>query len=194
MKTYKVVYGQNLFDVALALYGSAEGVFALMVANPGLGVSSVLEEGDELQYQEDWEINPSIVAYYKENNIIPANGEIKLDTELPDENPFAIVFADADCSRMYMDVSGSGTIRVSWGDGKAMETYTLGSSPISISHWFPDVTSEKTVRMYGDPVFSLLRIKTGRGELRFLREINIQQYSNSSMLKDSGARMLIKNN
>ena len=34
MRTYTVRTGQNIFDVALTLYGSIEGVFDLLVSNP----------------------------------------------------------------------------------------------------------------------------------------------------------------
>ncbi len=187
------MYGQNIFDVALALYGSVEGVFALLVANPGLGVSAELEEGDELLYDENWEINPSIVKYLGDNGITPANGEAKLAADERDDIPFAIIYAEKGSSRISMDPSGPGTIEACWGDGKSIDTYELSGTPAGISHWFPDVATEKTVKLYGTPVFEKLAIKTGAGELRFLKEISIQQYSNESRLSDSDAKLLIKN-
>ena len=50
MATYTVQYGQNLFDVALTLYGSIEGILDLLVNNKNLSINTELKYGDELEY------------------------------------------------------------------------------------------------------------------------------------------------
>ena len=42
MGSYRVVTGQNIYDVALHLYGSVEGIVDLLVNNPALSLETVL--------------------------------------------------------------------------------------------------------------------------------------------------------
>jgi hypothetical protein len=64
MRTIKAIKGQTVFDVALAELGSAEGVFAILDMNPGLGFSSVLSEGD-LVHVPAKVINRHVRDYFK---------------------------------------------------------------------------------------------------------------------------------
>ena len=81
MNTYIVKSGQNLFDVAITLYGSIEGVFDLLISNKDrvgqmpLSYDSKLYPGDVLYYNQDFIINNTIKSYFKDNSIKVANGE-----------------------------------------------------------------------------------------------------------------------
>lgn len=80
MKKYIVKSGQNLFDVALAIYGSIEGVFDLLVSNPdvngqALSFDVLLSAGTELNYNEEYTINSDIRDWLSVNKIKVANGE-----------------------------------------------------------------------------------------------------------------------
>ena len=48
MGSYRVVTGQNIYDVALHLYGSVEGIVDLLVNNPALSLETELCSGQEL--------------------------------------------------------------------------------------------------------------------------------------------------
>ena len=48
MGSYRVVAGQNIYDVALHLYGSVEGIVDLLVNNPALSLETELCSGQEL--------------------------------------------------------------------------------------------------------------------------------------------------
>ena len=50
MQVYKVQKNQNIYDVALYLFGSIEGIFELMANNPELSYDTELKEGDELYW------------------------------------------------------------------------------------------------------------------------------------------------
>ena len=50
MGRYRVIAGQNIFDVALHLYGSIEGIVDLMMNNADLSLATVLTVGQELVY------------------------------------------------------------------------------------------------------------------------------------------------
>ena len=73
MAEYTVQTGQNLFDVALSLYGSIEGLLDLMVNNPTLSIDSEIKSGDRLQYTPYYYEDQTVLQYYKSNNIVPSN-------------------------------------------------------------------------------------------------------------------------
>ena len=50
MGKYTVTEGQNLYDVALHLTGSIEGIVDLLICNPALSLADTLRSGDELFY------------------------------------------------------------------------------------------------------------------------------------------------
>lgn len=77
MKKYIVKSGQNIFDVALAIYGSVEGVFDLLVSNESQSLSfdTILSPGLSLDYNEEYVIYSNISEWLSNNNIKVANGE-----------------------------------------------------------------------------------------------------------------------
>lgn len=75
MATYKVRSGQNIYDIALSLYGSLEGVFYLLAANKWLTLETFLKCGMEIEYSEELVINNDIPIWFKDNSIKVKNGE-----------------------------------------------------------------------------------------------------------------------
>jgi len=75
MGKYTVISGQNLYDVALHIHGSIEGITDLLVSNPTLSMATVLSQGQELIYSDDYVIDPEIVAWNRLHRVVPANGE-----------------------------------------------------------------------------------------------------------------------
>lgn len=68
---YLVLAGQSLADVALRVYGSADGAIVLAEEN-GLEVTDVLESGQVLEYQPEKVMNKGIVQYYAAQDVRPA--------------------------------------------------------------------------------------------------------------------------
>lgn len=66
-----VLSGQSLVDVAIQVYGSAEGVFALAEEN-GLEVTDALEAGQVLEYRTENIVSKNIADYYSTKRIHPA--------------------------------------------------------------------------------------------------------------------------
>ena len=73
MAEYIVKTGQNLFDIALSLYGSIEGIIDLFACNKTLSIDSEIKDGDILLYTPDYIEDSTVVQYYKNNMIVPAN-------------------------------------------------------------------------------------------------------------------------
>lgn len=115
MGSYRVVAGQNIYDVALHLYGSVEGIVDLLVNNPALSLETELCSGQELTYTDGFVINADVVAYNEMHGIVPSNGERHVYPKYF-TGPFTAAFllppalVSAECK-----VSGTGTLEVDWG-------------------------------------------------------------------------------
>lgn len=81
MNQYKVRSGENIFDVALTLYGSIEGVFDLLISNPDgidngpLTINTKLKPGMILNYHTEYRINQDIVKWVEDEKIRILNGD-----------------------------------------------------------------------------------------------------------------------
>lgn len=70
MQKATVVSGQNLFDIALQLTGSASAAFWIALEN-GLSITDEITPGMELTYSGDVVV-PDVLGYYQQNRIQPA--------------------------------------------------------------------------------------------------------------------------
>lgn len=75
MAQYKVRSGQNIYDIALALYGSVEGIFPLLAQNEWLTLETELDHTMSIDYSEDLAINKDITIWLKENGVNVKNGD-----------------------------------------------------------------------------------------------------------------------
>ena len=129
MGKYRVVAGQNIYDVALYLYGSIEGVVDLLINNPDLSFATTLTAGRELVYTDDFVIRADVVAYNGLHGIVPANGER--------------------CA-----VSGAGQLEIDWGDNSDTETVLLADTPQLLTHTFDNkVRDRRRIRWFTDACF-----------------------------------------
>ena len=152
MGSYRVVAGQNIYDVALHLYGSVEGIVDLLVNNPALSLETELCSGQELAYTDGFVINADVVAYNEMHGIVPSNGERHVYPKYF-TGPFTAAFllppalVSAECK-----VSGTGTLEVDWGDDSAVETVILGHTPCTLRHTF-DRRVRRKIRWFTDAEF-----------------------------------------
>lgn len=150
MGRYTIQSGQNIYDVALHIYGSIEGIVDLLMSNSKLSMCDVLKSGDELLFTDDYLINPDVVAYMRTKNLQPANGErhvyykktthpIILSFKMPNAEKFAEI-----------GISGQGIIEIDWGDNSDIQTIDLSNSIKPIFHSFDNLTGEeRKIRIYG---------------------------------------------
>jgi hypothetical protein len=78
MNKYVVKTGQNIYDVALVLYGSIEGIFDLLVSNSDISFNTTFSAGMTLNYHDDFVVNQDIVSYFDTNNIKVKNGQYEI--------------------------------------------------------------------------------------------------------------------
>lgn len=150
MQVYEVKKSQNLFDVALACHGSIEGIFDLLVNNENLSFETVLEEGDELYWDEDFVINGDIVTELDSTlNIIPANGERHVYYKETEEPLCCVITVSEEDASITLKMSGDGVMTVDWGDNTELEEIELQSTLQTYCHFFDNETDKRVVRLYG---------------------------------------------
>lgn len=86
-----VLTGQTLMDVALQVYGSAEGVFTLAAEN-GLEVTDMLRPGQVLEYQPEQVLNKGVAQYYATRGVCPATAFDGSQTERIHDETFDLTY------------------------------------------------------------------------------------------------------
>lgn len=154
MGRYKVAAGQNIYDVALHLYGSIEGIVDLMMCNADLSLDDNLGVGQELIYSDDFVINADVVAYNEMHGIVPSNGEHHVYPK-SFTRPLAVAFTlSPEVLNVKCSVSGAGTVEVDWGDNSDVEVVTLTEKPQTLSHIFDNkVRKRRRIRWFTDAYF-----------------------------------------
>ncbi len=180
MAIYKVKSNQNIYDVALHLYGTIEGMFDLLISNPSLSMSSELRAGMELEYHDDFIINPSIVNQFTENNIIPINGEREVYFKETDAPLRAIIKVPEDIDVFLFSMSGEGVLIVDWGDNSPLENIALTHTQTLIEHHFNSRVNLRRIRFYGD--FSILQFDATNleGEVFLTAPMAVDEYVSHS--------------
>lgn len=179
MGRYIVTTGQNIYDIALHIYGSVEGIVDLMMNNPELSLADTLRQGDELIYSDDFIISPDIVAYNRMHNIVPANGERNVYyKEPPRQFPtvdIEILIPNTETATSLL-LAGAGEIAFDWGDNTAIEYFRLEGTPRRYSHIFDSsVAGKRKIRIYGGSSITQADLSSLRAtNIFFLTKNNIE--------------------
>ena len=154
MGKYRVIAGQNLYDIALHIYGSIEGIVDLMMCNIDLSLDTTLKVGDELIYSDDFVINADVVAYNEMHGIVPSNGEHHVYPKVFTK-PLAVAFSlPTQILSVQCSVSGVGTLEIDWGDNSDTEVITLTDKPQLLKHIFNNkVRKRRRIRWFTDAYF-----------------------------------------
>ena len=150
MQVYKVKNNQNLYDVSIAVYGSIEGIFDLLVNNSDLSFDSKLYEGQELYWDEDFVVYDSIVSTLEADNIIPVNGERHVYYKDTDQPLRCVIQVSENDAALTLLLAGDGDMIVDWGDNSDLQTIALRSTLQNYTHYFDNATDRRTIRLYGD--------------------------------------------
>lgn len=153
MGKYVITTGQNLYDVAMHLYGSIEGIVDLLINNPDLSMDDKLITGDRLVYTDDYVINEDIVTYNTAHSILPASGERNIYFKCPNfPKIIEIQLDNKETSASFTHIS-KGDIEVDWGDNTPIEKVVLKDEKISTLHYFDSkISSKRRIRIYGNNV------------------------------------------
>lgn len=179
MGKYTVTEGQNLYDVALHLTGSIEGIVDLLICNPALSLADTLRSGDELFYTDDFVINADVVARYRREQIVPAGGERNVYPKYPSGNRRLWFTLDAVQISTSFSLSGNGSVEIDWGDNSPLEAVVLNSSRRELSHRFDNtVAMPRQVRLYGDFTLQSLDLSaSGARRIRLSEPLRCERFS-----------------
>lgn len=177
MATYRVKHGQNLFDIAVCLYGSIEGLFDLLISNPKLSLNDDLQPGTELEYHEYFVINSGIVDEMQKEHIVPGNGERHVYFKEPVEEKRAICTIPPDKDYSSLIVSGDGHMVIDWGDNSDLESIALTLTHQVLEHYFDNKVNEKRkIKIYGDFRLTFLDTSEIGGDLLLLKPLVVDEY------------------
>lgn len=186
MAIHKVTANQNIWDVALQLYGTIEGVFDLLISNPALTMTTDLVPGMELEYHDYFVINEGIVSSLKSNNLVPGNGQRHVYYKHTTEPLVFICGVPADQEFMDFSVSGDGTMVIDWGDNTELEYVKLSHTTRRLQHYFDNTVDERRARIYGN--FNILSLNASllKGDLFTVRPVIVDEFisrANGNSLK-----------
>lgn len=186
MAKYKIKTGQNIFDVAIHLYGSIEGLFDLLISNTWLTMNTDLKPGIELEYHDYYVINDGIVNEINNNQIIPSNGSRHVYNKESQYSLRAICHISPDSTLSCLSISGDGTMQIDWGDNSGLEDIVLSNSKVSLSHYFDNTVEQRRIKIYGD--FNLMTLDSSKlnGDIFPITPIVVDEYvsrSNRNSLK-----------
>lgn len=146
---YNVSSGQNIFDVALAVHGTIEGLFDLMVNNPELSFETRLA-GEMALAHDDTPVNKDIVDTLRNDGITPANGDRGVYYKDAGVPVVCVIDVPADEYSFTISLSGDGEMLVDWGDNTDIERIGLTTDVRPHKHYFDNRTGSRMVRLYGD--------------------------------------------
>lgn len=179
MGKYTVTEGQNLYDVALHLTGSIEGIVDLLICNPALSLADTLRSGDELFYTDGFVINADVVARYRREQIVPAGGERNVYPKYPSGHRRLWFTLEAEQISTSFSLSGNGNVEIDWGDNSPLEAVALSSSVRHLGHRFDNtVATPRQVRIYGDFTLQSLDLSaSGAHRIRLSEPLHCERFS-----------------
>ena len=143
MSQYTVGIGENIYDVALKLYGSIEGIVDLLASNK-VTMETRLEKGMVLEYHEV-PINQDIVKWLADNEIAVKNSESGV-AALNEGSPHIIVRQSGQFSSIVVKVAEGASLLVEWGDGVCSSVND--NKETIVEHNYAD-SGEHIIRIYG---------------------------------------------
>lgn len=176
MPIYKVKGSQTLFDIALHLYGTIEGVFDLLISNPKLNMTVDLVAGQELEYHNEFVINQGIVDKFAEDDMTIINGERHVYFKPVTEDLRAIIKAPQDLDVEEFVISGEGVMMVDWGDNTDIESISLSHNSTLISHYFDNVVDERRIKIYGNFSVQYLDLSRLKGDIFLTKPLVVDEF------------------
>lgn len=180
MAEHVVKSNQNIFDIALELYGSIEGLFDLLISNETLSMTTDLIAGMKLQYHDYFVINEGIAKSIKENNYTPANGERHVYFKKPEYELFAVCGIDNKIHSSSIIVSGQGNIQIDWGDNSDLETIVLSNQSQEFTHYFDNTVDTRRMKFYGDCTIMTFDVSNLNGDMFLTRPLIVDEYISKS--------------
>lgn len=176
MATYIVKQAQNIWDIAISLYGSVEGVFDLLISNPEIGMKTDLPPGMGLEYHPDFVINRGVVDWIGTNVGTPANKERNVYFNNSESPLKAIGLVPESEEYVCFSMCGQGVMIVDWGDNSGLQPVTLTNTVSVIEHYFDNTVSSRRLKFYGDFEIEVLDFTKFAGTLYPVAPITVDEF------------------
>ncbi len=179
MGIYKTTHGQSIYDVALHIYGSVEGITDLLINNETLSIDTTLQSGDELIYTDDYILNKEVVAYYTTHNITPSTGLRSVYPKYPTLPKSIEIYTSNKSLSVSLSIWGVGRIEIDWGDNSDIQSVELKDEPLKLSHTFDNkIKSSRKITLYfNTPLKSLDFSGVMPTSFYILRSIYIERFT-----------------
>lgn len=184
MAQYTVRHNQNLYDIAVLLHGSIEGIFDLLISNKELSMNTILTPGMVLEYHDYYTTNDEVLEVIRENGYMPANGEREVYFKSTDK-PIALQFEISNnLDHALFRVGGTGTITVDWGDNSQLEDIVLSETK-DVEHYFDDQVDEvRVIRFYGDFQITEFFPSVLADNMYTMKPLDMEEFTCSSLTFD----------
>lgn len=176
MAQYQAISNQNIFDIALHLYGSIEGIYDLLLSNPWLTMKSEIPKGTILEYHDYFVISPGIVSEINKQQYVPANGERKVYFKKNDSPCVVQLIVPKEATKIAFVWSGEGNAIIDWGDNSSLETIQLKTSVDEYVHYFDNNVDNRVVKIYGDFTLRVWNTSGNEGTMYIIRPIVVDEY------------------
>lgn len=196
MGKYTVTTGQNLYDIAIHLYGSIEGIVDLMIQNPELSLQDRLKAGDVLLFTDDFTINTDIIAYNKMHMITPAAGERHVYHKEPGLPRIMEFHLPSSRTSAGITFTGHGELEIDWGDNTDLQKLILTEKQTNIYHNFDSaIALKRKIRLYGtDLLFESLDTSALQPDsVFFIRPVHVENFIFKKAHTNIGFLSLLKN-
>lgn len=200
--TYIVQNKQNIYDVAVQLYGSVEGIFDLLITNDWLTMDTTLKAGDELQYHPQYTLNKDILGLLNERGIVVVNGDGAEVTSYYGMMPVFVLSATiGDSLTGKMTIGGTGSIFVDWGDSGS-STHRLSGTTVVAGHNYGR-SDNYTIKCYADGTLNWIDLRGLSSTLYLTQNVTLEALLTDSRetipdmslfdLIDSVDRLMLRN-
>ena len=159
MGVYVVKSGQTIYNIALDIYGSIEGVTDLIVNNELLSFDSDLKVGDKLLFSDDYFFKKDIVDFFVANKIQPSTGQLNVYFKKSVLDRVMDFVVSNKVRQGAFSVSGNGLLEVDWGDNSDIQVVCLRSDIQTINHIYDNnVVENRNVRFYSNANLDVLEL------------------------------------
>lgn len=162
MAQYQVKNNQNIFDIAIQLYGSIEGIYDLLISNEWLSMTTELKGGMLLEYHDYYITNEGIQSQIAYSGLIPANNERHVYYKTVDEALKLLIEVPVDSLKTEFSISGDGAMIIDWGDNSKIDVIPLSHIEKVICHYYDNEVDERMVKIYGN--FNILHWDTSKSD------------------------------
>lgn len=176
---YVVRTGENIYDIALTLFGSIEGIFDLLVSNENISMNTRLQKGDVLYYHDEFVVNDDVTNWIEENGLHVKNGDHQEDEDTIQKNAdMKIIIRQTGAFSAINVKLISGVMYIDWGDGAGV-SIGVADNYYMADHDYQDI-GEHIIRISGDFQVDILDFSELNGVYYALAPINIFGEFNSN--------------